>query len=174
MMQRIQQFFRALTAQMTAEDYFFVNSYLTVNEQPLFMGMSLPDQYHALHVAYTVQGLLKVHPKANAILLTRCALLHDIGKRRGDMSILGKVFAVLLHKFLPTLSKNWAHYERKSWRDNLSHLLFVYYHHAAIGAQKLQQIGCTREAAIIVQHHQAQTPKDSLELNLLRLADSMN
>ena len=54
------------------------------------------------------------------------ALLHDVGRRKGDLDLFGKVAAVLLTHFFPRRSRAWAAAGCR--------LLFVYYEHPAIGA----------------------------------------
>ena len=93
-MQRVRQFFRAIFASVSAEDERFLQEFLSEQEQSLFCRMLLADQYHALQTAYTAQALwAKDAGAADERLLTRCALLHDIGRKKGDMGIAGKVFA---------------------------------------------------------------------------------
>ena len=80
-MQRVRQFLRAIFASVSAEDERFLQEFLSEQEQSLFCRMLLADQYHALQTAYTAQALwAKDAGAADERLLTRCALLHDIGK----------------------------------------------------------------------------------------------
>ena len=53
MNQRVNQFFRAITAKLGEEDHAFIGRYLSPDEAELFFGMHVADQYHALKVAYT-------------------------------------------------------------------------------------------------------------------------
>ena len=87
--------------------------------------------------------------------MIRCALLHDTGRRAGDLTIRGKIFAVLITTFAPKFA------ERLEINGNRA--LYVYHHHAEIGARKLQQIGLFKEAKIIAKHHAPPKPDDPLE-----------
>ena len=164
---RVKQFFRAIGAKLSADDNVYISSHLSPKEQKLFFAMDVVDQYHCLHVAYTLERfVIEDSQGVDRDLLIRCALLHDIGRVKGDMSLFGKVFVVLITYFFSNFADNL---ERKG-----SHLLYIYRHHAEIGAKKLQDIGLYREAKIIAKHHSAPSTDDPAELRLLRIADDKN
>lgn len=194
MKQRISQFAHALVAHMGADDKAFVAKYLNAEEQEIFYAMHRVDQVHAVHVAHTAQRLAAENLQAGKIqdvaatapketkqqagtdtalstvnlrLLTRCALLHDVGRVKGDLDLMGKVWAVLLAHYLPDWSRRMADFGR-------IHFLYVYYHHALLGATKLYAHGLRTEAQIIARHHAPARPGDSVELQLLRAADALN
>ena len=171
MIGRIRQFVRAITAQVTAEDQAYVESVLPKKALPLFYGMHRADQRHALNVARTAMELVRQcraeGTPVDERLLERCALLHDVGRRKGDLDIFGKVFCVLAVNFFPVRARMWA-------EDGTSKMLAVYFHHPKIGAALLRDIGLSEEAAIIERHHEVPRVDDSLELRLLRLADEAN
>ena len=164
---RVKQFYRAVTAKLTADDNIYISDHLSTKEQKLFFAMDVVDQYHALHVAYTLERIaIEGKQGIDHNFLIRCALLHDIGRVKGDMSVFDKVFAVLITYFLPNLADRLE--------LNGSHLLYVYRHHAEIGAKKLQDIELYREAKIIAKHHSPPSADDPAELKLLRIADDKN
>ena len=164
---RVKQFCRAITAKLSADDNRYISSHLSPQEQKLFFAMDVVDQYHALHVAYTVERIAIEGKKGiDHELLIRCALLHDIGRVKGDMSLFGKVFVVLLTAFLPKLADKLE--------MNGNHMLYIYRHHAEIGAKKLQEMGLYKESKIIARHHNPPTPDEPHELKLLRIADDKN
>ena len=164
---RVKQFFRAITARVTQEDRAYISTHLNSDEQKLFFAMSIPDQNHSLHVAYTIERLV-IDDKKNIDkkFLIRCALLHDIGKVRGDMSIVGKIFTVLVTSLAPSFANKLE--------KNGNRWIYIYRHHAEIGARKLQKIGLYRESKIIAKHHSPQKNDDPQELKILRLADEEN
>ena len=164
---RARQFYRAVTANLSADDNIYVSTHLTPQEQKLFFAMDIVDQYHALHVAYTIERIAIADKQGvDHEFLIRCALLHDIGRVKGDMSIFGKVFAVLVTSLFPSLAD-------KLERDG-NHAIYIYRHHAEVGAKKLQDIKLYRESKIIAGHHKPPTPEDPPELKLLRIADDKN
>ena len=48
----------------------------------------------------------------------------------------------------------------------------VYFHHAEIGADLLEDLGFAAEAAVIRKHHKAPADDDPPELRILRMADA--
>ncbi|MBR1806440.1 MAG: HD domain-containing protein [Selenomonadaceae bacterium] len=164
---RIWQFVRALTARVTVDDGKYIAAHLSPDEQKIFFAMSVADQCHSLRTAYTIERLVIEDKRGvDREFLIRCALLHDTGRRAGDLTVKGKVFAVLV----TTLAPKFA--ERLELNGNRA--LYVYHHHAELGAQKLQRLGLFKEAKIIAKHHAPPRHDDPLELKLLRLADNAN
>ena len=147
---------------MTAEDKAFVATHLNDKEQALFYAMAVFDERHALNVARTAQKLAEGLTLDQELLL-RVSLLHDIGRTK--VSLWDKVFAVVMDKLFPTLTKRLA-------RKN--HALHIYYHHPKIGADKLRSMGLAREAEIIAKHHDLSEAGDLPELAILRRADEQN
>ena len=164
---RVKQFYRAISAKLSADDNKYISTHLSPKEQKLFFAMDVVDQYHALHVAYTLERfVIEDTQGVDREFLIRCALLHDIGRVKGDMSTLGKVFVVLVSAFLPKVADN-LELKGNRW-------LYIYRHHAEIGAKKLQDIGLYKEAKIIAKHHSTSSDDDPRELKLLRIADDKN
>ena len=172
-MNRAGQFFRAVGAKPGQEDVRYVKAHLSLRGQELFFRMHPADQCHALHVAYTAEMLAdgeKGLPDRE--LLIRCALLHDVGRKQGDMGILGKVAAVLIHALAPDASRRWARGGKSSCF--LRHMMYVYYHHPSIGAELLRNAGFFDEADVVMAHHDPPGENDSPVLRILRQADEMN
>ena len=164
---RAKQFFRAISAKINKDDQKYIASHLSPEQQRLFFAMDIVDQYHSLRVAYTIERIaIEGKQGIDREFLIRCALLHDIGRVKGDMSTAGKVFVVLISAFMPKFADEL---ELKG-----SHLLYIYRHHAEIGAKKLQDIGLYKEAKIVAKHHSKPTEDDPRELKLLRIADDKN
>lgn len=170
MIQRIRQFYRAMTARITPADRQWVEERLPADAQKLFYAMHPADQYHALNVAKTAMHLSSEHPSVDSALLLRAALLHDVGRVQGDMDVMGKVLAVLVKHFFSQKARQLAE-KQHGW---LEHIMYVYYHHPEIGASKLETIGMTEEAAIIRWHHASAAGNEPPELVLLRAADELN
>ena len=163
-LKRVRQFFRAIGSHLTVEDGRYISVHLNAAEQKLFFAMDELDQCHSLRTAYAIERFaIQDKQDIEREFLIRCALLHDVGRVKGDMSLFGKVFAVLVTEFFPSMADDL---ELKGNR-----LIHVYRHHAEIGAQKLQGIGLFKEAKIVAKHHSPPSPNDPKELKLLRLAD---
>lgn len=164
---RVKQFFRALTAEISVDDEKYVMEHLDAQEQKLFFALQETDQYHSLHVAYTIERLvIEGKQGIDREFLIRCALLHDIGKADYKLTIRKKIFTVLVTTFAPKLADEL---ELKGDRS-----IYIYRNHAELGAQKLQQLGLFEEAKVIARHHSPPRDDDSRELKLLRMADDEN
>lgn len=175
MLIRIKQVFAALTASITHTDREFVNLYLNFKAQKLFWAMNVPDQRHALNVAYTALHLAEGQKNINAKLLVKCALLHDVGKVKGDVSTFDKIITVIGDLFLPNWVRKWGKQGRGNKVSNLRHAFYIYFHHAEISAAMLQDIGeCPELIEIIGKHHKTPAENDPLELTLLRKSDSLH
>ena len=175
MWNRIKQVWSALTARLTPADRAFVAAHLNAREQALFWGMALPDQRHSLNVAYTALDLAAGRPAVDQPLLVRCALLHDVGKRRGDVSTLDKILTVAVYGLWPRGAAKIAAPGRGGRVQHIRHAFYLYRHHAAYSAALVRQAGTAPPAAeIINRHHAAPTPGEPPELTLLRQADGAN
>lgn len=172
MANRVKQVIAALTAKITLEDKVFVSHYLTAAEQVLFWGMNLPDQRHVLNVAYTALQLAKEYEAIDCSLLVKGALLHDVGKIKGDVSTMDKIMTVMGHRLAPKWSKQWGRLGRGGRLTNLRHAFYIYFHHAQRSAAMLKAIGaCPKLIEMVAKHHEAPAENDPLELILLRKAD---
>lgn len=173
---RVRQFARALTERMTAEDWRHVKAILPAAALPLFRAMHPADQCHVLHVARTAEKMAEREglSREERTILARCALLHDVGRVKGDLDIMGKVFAVLVMHGLPAVGRRMMRKDAQRLWQKPGHALYVYRHHPAIGAAKLRAIGLTKEAAIIAQHHEPPSLFDPPVLRLLKAADEEN
>ena len=175
MMQRVRQFFRAIRAHLSEADCHYIGTYLSEAERNLFFRMHVADQCHALQVAYTAERLAdRSEMTVERRLLIRASLLHDVGRRKGDMDIWGKVLAVLLKACFPSRSRKWARQDAHGFLGRIAHMLFVYYHHPEIGAEKLRELGLMQEAELAEKHHLPRAKEDTVELCLLRQADELN
>ncbi|SMC47686.1 HDIG domain-containing protein [Sporomusa malonica] len=164
-----------MTARITGQDRKFVARYLDAEQAMLFWQMNLPDQRHALNVAYTALELTAGDCTIDQKLLMKCALLHDVGKVKGDVSTVDKIITVILDKFAPCWARQWGRVGRGGKVANLRHAIYIYYNHAARGAAMLREIGVPElMAEIVSRHHAAPTSGEPAELQILRTADSLN
>ena len=175
MLKRVKQVVAAIGAEITPEDRLFVNHYLNKQEQTLVWGMNLPDQRHVLNVAYTALQLAEKYEKIDLDLLVICALLHDVGKIKGDVSTMDKIMTVIGHKVSPRWAQKWGKLGRGNKYKNLRHAFYIYFHHAQRSANMLQAIGIKPQIVeIVAKHHKAPADHDPLELVILRKADDLN
>ncbi|SDF31277.1 HDOD domain-containing protein [Sporomusa acidovorans] len=175
MNKRVKQVVAALTAKVNRPDRRFVEKHLNEAQAAFFWRMNLPDQRHALNVAYTARKLATVQETINQELLIKCALLHDVGKIKGDVSTADKIITVILDKFVPAWAKSWGRMGRGGKIDNLRHAVYIYYNHAARGAAMLKAAGLPEQLIeIVARHHEAPAEGEPPELTLLRIADNLN
>jgi putative nucleotidyltransferase with HDIG domain len=175
MRQRGKQFFNALRAKISKEDMDFIATHLNTKEAILFWGMNLPDQQHALKVVYTAITIAIGRQDIDKETLYKAALLHDVGRVKGDLSTIDKVIAVLANKFAPAQARKWGRFGRGGKLANLKHALFVFYNHPLLGAALLKEVGVSDKVIdLVAQHHLAETTEDTPELNILRQADKLN
>ena len=173
---RVRQFARAMTERMTAADWRHVKAILPADALPLFSAMHHADQCHVLHVERTAEKMAEHEglSREEQALLARCALLHDVGRVKGDLDVMGKVFAVLMMHGLPSVGRRMMRRNAHMPWQKLGHALYVYRHHPFIGAAKLRAIGLMQEAAIIEQHHEPPSLLDPPVLRILKAADEQN
>ncbi len=175
MNRRVNQFIKAFNAKLVDEDHAFLIRHLKPHEAELFFRMHVADQYHALRVAYTVEELASSENEAvDPDILIRGALLHDIGRKKGDLNVYGKVFAVLMDSFFPRHSRKLGQSDGHGFLGRIRHMMFVYYHHPEIGAEILRTHGLIKEAEMAERHHMPARDEDAPELRLLRRADELN
>ncbi len=174
MRQRIHQFISAITARLSSEEIDFIRRTLPDESLPLFFAMHPADQMHCYRVAMTALRLQKDLGEGDGALLVRAALLHDIGRKKGELDIWGKVLTVLLVHFFPKFSQRVARRGASAPCPKLFRLLYIYFQHPSIGAQQLKTIGLDAEAALVAHHHASPSIDDSIELTLLRQADELN
>lgn len=175
MINRVKQVISAVTAHITRTDKDFVITYLTFSEQKLFWSMNLPDQRHALNVAYTARKLALGRCDINLELLTKAALLHDVGKVKGDVSTIDKIVTVLADKIAPNWARQWGVMGRGSKLDNVKHAFYIYFHHAERSAEKLIASKTNAKiVALVAWHHQQDIGGDPDELKVLKEADDLN
>jgi putative nucleotidyltransferase with HDIG domain len=172
---RVKQVVAALTARIEKHDQDFLSKNLSKAEAAFFYQMNLPDQRHALNVAYTALELADGQEPVDRDLLVKCALLHDVGKVKGDVSTADKIITVLFDTFAPVWAKSWGRQGRGGKIDNLRHAVYIYYNHATRGAAMLTAAGLHPQVTqIIARHHEAPAVGEPPELTLLRAADNLN
>ncbi len=175
MNKRVKQVVAALTARIEERDQIFIDKYLSKAEAAFFEQMNLPDQRHALNVAYTALALVADQKHIDQDLLVKCAILHDVGKVKGDVSTADKIITVILDTFMPQWAKSWGREGRGGKIANLRHAVYIYYNHAARGSAMLAAAGMPLSITeIIARHHEAPAVGEPPELTLLRAADNLN
>lgn len=169
MLTRIKQLYSALTAKIGLREQFFVVTTLNTREQVLFFNMDIIDQRHCLDVAQTCVSLLNQEQRpVNKALLIKAALLHDTGKRAGDLKLRDRIVVVLVRLL------NQSLFDRLARQAGTPY--YVAANHAAIGAELCRLARCEEDLVHLVANHQASIPFDAagVEAELLMKADQLN
>ena len=111
----------------------------------LFEEMSAGDQIHALCVFRAV-GMARTPPAD----LAQAALLHDVGKAAGRLTIPYRAMIVLLEWVGGGLLKRLSLAEPTSWR----YPFHIHLNHAELGALRCGEAGCSRLAVALVRYHE--------------------
>ena len=168
---RVKQFYIGFTAtfkRISQDDIIFIKSYLNNKEYNLFNKYYDYDKKHSIRVAKSVYKLcdernIKDNDKD---FLIKTALLHDIGKIHKRITIIDRVFLVLLNKLTKNKSQNL------SWTK-----IKVYYNHGEMGYEVLKNyITDEKMLYIIRNHHKDLQSCDCYreELEILQLSDETN
>ena len=170
MLYRIRQGINALFAWGRALDLAQPEAILGPQLMALFTQMRRSEQLHSLRVLATVQAMGHTEPD-----LLVAALLHDVGKTRAPIGLMGRTLAVLVRAALPGIAHHWAQGEPVGWRRALA----VAERHHAWGAEMLAEAGASPLAMTLVRRHQEKMSgqpagEENRLLAVLQAADAAN
>ena len=171
---RIKQFFSAINSKIYPEDIKFIKKHLNDNEQKIFFDMDLPTQRHCLNVAYTCLDLLKKNNKANAKILLKAALLHDCGKKSGEINTCHKVAIVVIYAISPKIAKYFIKKGRYSKKGTLCRAFYIHSVHQKRGAGIAANANVHPDIIDLIKKHHDIKDTASIELLLLQQADNAN
>lgn len=107
--------------------------------------------------------------KIRLLTLIKAALLHDIGKVKGDAGLPTRLFVSFIRRTFPDYRRR--HADRNG--NKVQHALYVDMIHPARGAYMALSTGVLPEIAdLIRRHHDEPHDSDSEELKILREADA--
>ncbi len=147
--QRVGQFFHYLkNSPLAPADRAEVRRVLPPRLAALFERMTPGEQAHSLRVLRAVRAEAgEVELPAG---LLQAALLHDVGKSRAPLGLLGRVAVVLAGRLLPAHSRRWGQGRPRGWRRPF----VTAAQHAAWGAELCAQAGADPLAVRLVRQHQ--------------------
>ena len=144
---RVRQFWAVVSTHREAVDDSALAEFLNPNQRDWFHSMPASGQAHAHSVFRALQ-----RAGHSETPLLQAALLHDLGKSRGNVQVWHRVVAVILRNVRPSLLHRLAANEPKGWRFPF----YVQLHHAAMGAEVASQIGADALAVALIRwHHDA-------------------
>lgn len=143
MLQRAKQFFRATFARVRRAEYALVEARLSPAQAALFRRMPRCDQRHCLDVFNT---LYDAGYQDEALL--QAALIHDVGKVEGRLTLGHRVAVVLLERFAPGWLARLAA-DGRGWKAPF----VVHVRHAHLGAQRAARAGCLPDTVMLIDRH---------------------
>ncbi len=160
---RIRQFILSLNPKVAAEETILLGKYLSSSQRELFWALDARDQRHSLNVFHQLakQGYTER-------VLLQAALLHDIGKARGGLSVWHRVAIVILKEFWPAFWQRISSADEGGWRRPFS----VYQRHGELGAEMIARTGGDPRLVELVRRHD--TPGEDPLALALHEADEAN
>jgi len=159
---RIKQFFWGITARVSLEDIEFVKEYLNKDELNLFIKLEVYDQAHCIRTAKEVKRIY-LEKKMSNDFLVKAALLHDIGKVEGKLSLIDKSILVILDRLTKGKIKEFKNFKK----------IDMYYNHPAKGYNILKKFDYDDRFLYLIRNHHNKSIKDK-ELEVLIKCDSMS
>lgn len=160
---RIKQFYLAITSKVSEEDKKFLSLYLDKEELSLFNKLPIYEKAHSIRTAKSVKEECVKYNLEDG-LLTKAALLHDIGKVEKTLSIVDKSLIVLLDKFTKGKVKKFSNLKK----------IDVYYNHGEKGYNVLRKHIKDEKLLHLVKNHHNNEIKNDKELQILKECDNKN
>jgi hypothetical protein len=142
---RVGQFLKRLSARETAQERAMVAARLPAPMVALYTSMPLGDRMHARCVLETLE---RSGPPAPELL--QAALLHDVGKTDGGLTMLHRIIVIGVKWLGHGLLDRLAQEDPGSWR----YPFYVQLQHAELGARRCAQAGCSDLAVALVRYHE--------------------
>lgn len=168
MIYRFKQLYNALFTKIEPDEYQWLSKILAPAELVLFRKQALPEQRHALDVAYDIMSrqeeIVKTYNQEIFENFLFAALLHDCGKALVKLQLWQRIIIVAFGCLPPGL---WHKIARQ--KNILGKTLLICQRHPAWGKRLTARAGVREEVQILIQNHHS--PTNSVE-QLLYQADN--
>jgi len=170
LLKSVRQFFQSILLHINDNDLKFCEQYLTINEYALFLKFSGFEKVHAVRTARKMQKIIHRDSGVDERMMVRAALLHDIGRISGNISLFDKVWLKLVKYLMRPVYNRLA--EKGRHPESGHRKFYIHKYHGEAAGDFLKRAGTDAAIIDVIARH-AQKPKntDSKELKLLRVAD---
>jgi hypothetical protein len=156
---RVRQFVQAIGARWrgpTPQELTAARKALPDTGWRLFRGMPVVDQVHALKVWRSLREAGFDDPA-----LAQAALLHDVAKHLGHVTLVHRVLVVLIKAFAPRV---WQQLKAapEPVRRSLGYPLWAHANHPTTGARLAAEVRCLPLAVNLIRRHQDDLPSAEL------------
>jgi len=148
---RVRQFVSAIVASvqpLTTTEQAEARAWLPTAAWPLFDAMPHNDQHHSLIVMRALRAAGHTEPA-----LMQAALLHDVAKSTGGVTLFHRIAVVLLKVTRPDWAARLTQTPAPT-RGTLRYPFWVYAKHPHLGAEMAAAAGCDALAVTLIRRHQ--------------------
>ena len=148
---RVHQFGSALTTRgrpLAEVEQAEVRAWLPAAAWPLFDAMPHNDQHHSLNVLHSLRAADHAEPA-----LMQAALLHDVAKSTGGVTLLHRVAVVLIKIMWPGWLARLAQAPAPA-RGDPRYPFWAHANHPHLGAEMAAAAGCDSLAVMLIRRHQ--------------------
>ncbi|MBO8137464.1 MAG: HD domain-containing protein [Desulfotomaculum sp.] len=116
----------------------------------------------------------KKYPEVNKYILIKAALLHDCGKKAGEVNTFHKVVIVVINSLFPGLAALLKRLGKNKKNNTLFRAFYIQSIHDKRGAGFANDIKLDSRVVNLILLHHTYVENSDLELKILQMADNAN